>query len=190
MKTLWSAFVCCLPLCAVAESTLTGDLPRRDDKPLEEIAGVDSRYGVLQGPEGHRLRTILTRPSGTTGRLPAILFVQWLSCDSIELPAKQQDGWSRMLRRVAQDSGMALMRTDKAGVGDSEGDCASLDYETELAGHRAALAALRRSPDVDPARIVVFGASMGGNYAPLVAAGEPVAGVMIWVAAPRPGSSG
>ena len=37
MKTLWSAFVCCLPLCAVAESTLTGDLPRRDDKPLEEI---------------------------------------------------------------------------------------------------------------------------------------------------------
>ena len=180
MKTLWFAIACCLPLCALAESTLIGDLPRREDKPLEEIPGVDSRYGVLQDPDGRRLRTILTRPSGTTGRLPAILFVQWLSCDSIELPTRQQDGWSRMLRRLARDSGMALMRTEKAGVGDSEGDCASLDYETELAGHRAALAALRRSPDVDPARIFVFGASMGGNYAPLVAAGEPVAGVMIW----------
>jgi dienelactone hydrolase len=39
---------------------------------------------------------------------------------------------------------------------------------------------LKRSPEVDPARIIVFGASMGGNFAPLVAAGEPVAGVMIW----------
>jgi dienelactone hydrolase len=73
-----------------------------------------------------------------------------------------------------------MMRTDKAGVGDSEGDCASLDYETELAHHRAALASLRHSPEVDPRAIVVFGASMGGNYAPLVAAGEQVAGVMIW----------
>ena len=120
------------------------------------------------------------RPAGTTGPLPAILFVQWLSCDSIELPAKQQDGWSRMLRRLAQESGMAMMRMEKAGVGDSDGDCAALDYETELADHRAALAALKRSPDVDPDHVVVFGASMGGNYAPLVAAGEPVAGVMIW----------
>ena len=180
MKTLWFALACCLPLGALAESTVTGDLPRRDDKPLEEIPGLDSRYGVLETSDGTRLRTILTRPTGTRGRLPAILFVQWLSCDSIELPAKQQDGWSRMLRRLAQESGFAMMRTEKPGVGDSEGDCATLDYEAELAAHRAAFAALRRSPDVDPGKIVVFGASMGGNYAPLVAAGEPVAGVMIW----------
>lgn len=180
MKSLWTALACCMPLTTAAESTLSGDLPRRDNRPLEDIAGLDSAYGVLRTPDGARLRTILTRPSGTSGRLPAILFVQWLSCDSIELPAKLKDGWSTMLRRLAQDSGMAMMRTEKAGVGDSQGDCASLDYETELAHHRAALAVLRQSPHVDPERIVVFGASMGGNYAPLVAAGENVAGVMIW----------
>ncbi len=180
MKSVWLALVCCFPLSALAESTLTGDLPRREGRPLEEIPGVDSRYGVLRAPDGRRLRTILTRPEGMTGRLPAILFVQWLSCDSIELPAKQQDGWSRMLRRLAQESGYVMMRTEKSGVGDSEGDCATLDYDTELSHHRAALSALRRSNDVDPDRIVVFGASMGGNYAPLVAAGEKLAGVMIW----------
>jgi len=169
-----------LPLCAFGESTLSGDLPRREARPLEEIAGLDSRYGVLRAPDGKRLRTILTRPAGTTGRLPAILFVQWLSCDSIELPAKQQDGWSRMLRRLAQESGYVMMRTEKPGVGDSEGDCVTLDYDTELAYHRAALESLRRSDDVDPERIIVFGASMGGNFAPLVAAGEKLAGVMIW----------
>ena len=180
MKRTWLALACCFSFSALAESALIGDLPRRENRPLEEIAGLDSRYSVLRLPDGKRLRTILTRPEGTTGRLPAILFVQWLSCDSVELPAKQQDGWSRMLRRLAQESGFVMMRTEKPGVGDSEGDCAALDYDTELSIHRAALAALRRSADVDPERIVIFGASMGGNYAPLVAADENLAGVMIW----------
>ncbi len=175
------------PLSAAAESTLEGDLPRRENRALEAIPGLDSRYGVLRTRDGTRLRTILTLPSGSDGRLPAILFVQWLSCDSIELPASQTDGWSRMLRRLAQDSGFAMMRTEKAGVGDSEGGpCAALDYETELAHHRDALAALRRSDQVDPRRIVVFGASMGGNMAPLVAAGQDVAGVMIWGGGAKP----
>lgn len=168
-------------LAVNAESTLSGDLPRRDDRPLESIPGLDSHYGVIETRDGARLRTILTRPRESTGRLPAILFVQWLSCDSIELPATKTDGWSRMLRRLAQESGRALMRMDKAGIGDSEGGpCAALDYETELAHHRAALASLRQSGHVDPQRIVVFGASMGANMAPLVAAGQDVAGVMTW----------
>lgn len=168
-------------LDASAESRLTGDLPRTGNKPLELIEGLDSHYDVLETRDGARLRSILTRPSGSRGRLPAILFVQWLSCDSIELPASQDDGWSRMLRRVARDSGAVMMRTEKAGVGDSEGGpCAKLDYETELEHHRDAFAALRQSAHVDAGRIVVFGASMGGNMAPLVAQGQDVAGIMIW----------
>lgn len=168
-------------LVAAAKSTLSGDLPRRDGRRLESIPGLDSHYGELETRDGTRLRTILTRPSDATGRLPAILFVQWLSCDSIELPASQTSGWSRMQRRLAQESGWIVQRTDKAGVGDSEGGpCAALDYETELAHHRESLAALRRSEHVDPQRIVVFGASMGANMAPLVAAGQDVAGIMTW----------
>ncbi len=181
MKYLLALLTACFAAAATGESTLTGDLARRGDRALEEIPGVDSHYSVLDTPDGTKLRSILTLPKGATARLPAILFVQWLSCDSIELPASQQDGWSQMLRRLAQESGMAMMRTEKAGVGDSGGGpCASLDYETELAHHRAALAGLRDSPRVDASRIVIFGASMGGNMAPLVAAGSDVAGIMIW----------
>lgn len=166
---------------AAAESTLSGALPRVGGRPLEAIEGLDSHYGVFETRDGARLRTVLTRPSGSRGRLPAILFVQWLSCDSIELPASQTDGWSQMLRRVARDFDGVMMRTEKAGVGDSEGGpCSALDYETELGHHREALAALRRSEHVDPERIVIFGASMGANMAPLVAQGQDVAGVMIW----------
>lgn len=191
MKGLLASFlllICFLtPLQeARAESTLRGNLPRAGNKPLEEIPGLDSIYDVLTTRDGVRLRTILTKPVGHTGRLPAILFVQWLSCDSIELPASSQSGWSRMMRRVAQESGLVMMRTDKRGIGDSQGGpCSKLDYETELADHRAALEKLKTSEFVDPSRIFVFGASIGGTYAPLVALGQDVAGVIVWGAGAR-----
>jgi dienelactone hydrolase len=160
--------------------TTTGDLPRKGGRPYETHPGLDTIPGTLRTKDGTRLRTIVTRPTGARERLPAILFVQWLSCDSIELRESAEDGWTRMLRRVARESGLVLMRTEKRGVGDSEGDCTSLDYVTELSDHRDALAHLAGSEFVDPGRIVVFGASMGGNFAPLVAADQPVAGVITW----------
>jgi dienelactone hydrolase/glyoxylase-like metal-dependent hydrolase (beta-lactamase superfamily II) len=147
----------------------------------ETHPGLDTEYGELLPGDGARLRTIVTRPKNSTGRLPAVLFIQWLSCDSIELAPNAKDGWSVMIRRLITESGMLWQRTDKSGVGESKGTpCAQLDYETELAHHRAALRQLRSRPDVDPKRIVVFGASMGSNYAPLVAADEDVAGVVVW----------
>src|SRR6185436_14557731 len=121
------------------------------------------------------------RPAGARRPLPAILFVQWLSDSTIELPESADDGWSRMMKRVAGESGLVMMRTEKRGVGDSEGGpCSRLDYLTELSDHRDALAHLLRMHIVDRRRIVVFGASMGANYAPLVAADQAVAGVITW----------
>jgi len=166
--------------CKADAARLVGDLPRRAGRPLEHIAGLESTYGVLATPAGLRLRTVVTRPEAGTGRRPGILFVQWLSCDTIELPESARGGWANMMRSVAQRSGMVMWRTEKAGVGDSEGDCTKLDYDTELSHHRLALEAFKTSPYVDPDRIVVFGASMGANMAPLVARGHRVAGVMIW----------
>jgi pimeloyl-ACP methyl ester carboxylesterase len=165
---------------AVAKSTLLGDLPRKDGRPLEALPGLDTEYGVLE-VDGARLRTVVTRPQGVPGRLPAGLFVQWLSCDTIELDPDPKSGWSTMLARVLAESGMLWQRTEKSGVGDSTGPaCAQLDYQTELAQHSAALRQLRARPDVDPERIVVYGASMGSNYAPLLAADEDLAGVVVW----------
>ena len=42
------------------------------------------------------------------------------------------------------------------------------------------------TPRVDPERVVVFGASMGSNVAPLVASGARVAGVLTWGGGARP----
>ncbi len=166
---------------AEAATRVVGNLPRAENRPLEDLPGLDTEYGELLPGDGARLRTIVTRPQQSSGRLPAVLFVQWLSCDSIELRPNARDGWSVMLRRLMTESGMLWQRTDKSGVGDSQGtQCAQLDYDKELAHHRAALRQLKSRPDVDPRKIVVFGASMGSNYAPLVADGEDLAGVVVW----------
>lgn len=166
---------------ARAGGLITSELPRKNAQPLEKISGLDSVYGELTTRDGTKLRTILTKPKGATGRLPAILFVQWLSCDSIELPPAAKDGWSNMLRRVAQESGLVMMRTEKRGVGDSQGGpCSELDYLTELSDHLDALRSLKQSEFVDPDRIILFGGSMGANMVPLIAVQEPVAGVMVW----------
>lgn len=170
-----------LHLPSFADTRLTGTLPRSNGKPLESLAGVDTEYGELRASKGARLRTIVTRPHGSSGKLPAIQYIQPLSCDTIEIPAQGGDGWSRMLRAVIKQSQALVLRVEKSGVGDSTGvPCAQLDYETELAHHRAALNYLRNRSDVDTARIVLLGGSMGSNYAPLVARGQSVAGVAVW----------
>lgn len=157
------------------------ELPRRSDARSESYPGIEVEYGSLRVDDEVRLRTILTRPENVESP-PVILFVQWLSCDTVEVRPGADDGWSRMLRGMILDSGWAVMRTDKRGVGDSEGaPCSALDYETELADQRAALVALAARDDVDSDRIVVFGASMGSRMAAQVAAGAPgVVGVLGW----------
>jgi pimeloyl-ACP methyl ester carboxylesterase len=174
---------CPLALLMVFASapSASADLQRRTGAEDEAHPGIDVEYGSLAVGDGVRLRTILTLPQGA-GNPPVILFVQWLSCDTVELGADNVDGWSQMMRGLVRESAWAVMRTDKRGVGDSEGGpCSVLDYETELADHRAALAALRTRHDVDADRIVVFGASMGSRMSGQVAAGVPgVIGVLGW----------
>jgi len=143
--------------------------------PREEIRGVELLYTHVVNA-GLRQRAILSRPQGTAGRLPAVLFVPWLSCDSVEMPGTPSPGIDLLLHRVAAESGWAMLRVDKPGVGDSEGTCADTDLDTEIAGSRAALQLLQSHPWVDPSRIVIMGHSFSGAFLPLVAGRTPVAG--------------
>lgn len=155
-------------------------LARKMQESAEPLEGIETTFGELPVAHSMRLRSFLTRPEGSSARLPAVYFVQWLSCDTVEI-GKSNGGWLQMMRKLVRESGMVVMRTDKAGVGDSEGGpCSALDYETELAHHRMALDALFAHPWVDPKRVFVFGASMGANFAPLVAADHDVRGIAVW----------
>lgn len=143
--------------------------------PLERDPALDIEYDELVAT-GARLRTILTRPAGSAGRLPVLLLTQWVSCGSLESTAPSV----AQLRALAARAGMALMRVERSGAGDSLGPaCHELDYDTEVRHYREALARLLRHDWIDPARVVIYGNSLGATTAPLVAQGFPVAGVMV-----------
>lgn len=170
-----------VPALATAAPTTIDDLPRKKERALETTPGVDTHYGSFRTEAGYRVRIIKTVPTGAHGPLPAALFVQWLSCDSVEINPKDRSGWSSVIRGLVQVPGFIVLRTDKPGIGDSEGPaCSQLDYNTELDVHRQSLDRLLKDPDVDPKQVFIVGMSMGSNMAPLLARGRPVVGIVTW----------
>lgn len=155
-------------------STLQG-LPR------EQLQGVEIVYDAASTDLGFRVRTIVTRPRNSSGKLPAVFLVGWLSCDSVEYPfGPADDGFGQLLHDLATQSGYVLVRMDKPGVGDSEGPkCAETDFQTELAAYRAAFATLKRYSYVDLDRVFILGLSNGGGFAPLVPQQEKVRGYVV-----------
>ena len=77
---------------------------------------------------GEKLRTFITPPNHTTGKVPVIFFVGWLSCDGMEYPDRgTHDGFGILLRRRIDESGYATVRMDKPAAGKSQGECAKAD---------------------------------------------------------------
>ena len=153
---------------------------------LEAPSAPSPRYEATTGwvvsEKGHRIKTVLTRPAGVKGRLPAVMLVPWLSCDPVDPPGGPSagDGFSILMARLAEESGFATYRVEKPGLAGSEGPpCADCDFETELAGYRAGLAALRREAGIDPDAVFLLGTSNGGGVAPLVARGQKVRGYVV-----------
>jgi hypothetical protein len=121
--------------------------------PRDAAPGVEFSYEQVRNPRSGLLqRVIVSRPRGAGERLPAVFFIPWLSCDSVEVPEGRRGGSETLLYRIATESGLVLMRVEKPGVGDSEGVCSETDLDTELAGNRAAFAALRRRHGTATAR--------------------------------------
>jgi pimeloyl-ACP methyl ester carboxylesterase len=148
----------------------------------EHFRNAEVLYGWAQDSHGERLRTFITRPNiirsnDKTGKVPAIFFVGWLSCDTVEYPdAATSDGFGILLRRLIEQSGYATVRMDKPGVGESQGDCSKADFGTELSGYQSAFDEMLKYDFIDPTKIFVIGLSNGGGTAVLVPRQHPVRG--------------
>ena len=88
-------------------------------------------------------------------------------------------------RRLATE-GVASLRIDFRGSGESEGDFKSMTLGGEIKDAQAAMDFLRSQPEVDPARLGVLGLSMGGYVAASVAAQDPnLKALVLWAASAR-----
>jgi pimeloyl-ACP methyl ester carboxylesterase len=149
----------------------------RPEPKRERFQNAEVLYGWAKDNHGERLRTFITRPNRAASKVPAIFFVGWLSCDSMEYAdSETHDGFGILLRQLIERSGYATVRMDKPGVGESEGDCSKTDFTTELAGYQSAFDEMLKYDFIDPAQIIVIGLSNGGGTAPLVPRQHPVRG--------------
>jgi pimeloyl-ACP methyl ester carboxylesterase len=147
--------------------------------PLEKERhnGLDTFYEEVTSTYGITQRTIITKPT-KKGKQPAIVLIGGLSCSSIETYPGRKGNWVQTIKDLVEKSGMVVMRIEKPGVGDSEGDCGQSDFLTDLEGYRAAIKNLKTKPYVDTSKIVVYGSSMGSALAPLLANEFNLAGVI------------
>jgi pimeloyl-ACP methyl ester carboxylesterase len=144
--------------------------------PREQFKNAIAQYDWVTNPKGQRIRTIVTRPKEASGKVPAIFFVGWLSCDSVEYVNGETDAFGAIFWRLIETSGFATMRMDKPGVGESEGNCAATDFQIELDSYRAAFDSLPKYSFIDQSKIFVIGLSNGGGTSPLVAGSHSVRG--------------
>jgi len=171
LSFLLSAFIFCFaPLFTAAQA------PNAATPPREQFRNAIAQYDWVTNPKGQRIRTIVTRPKNADSKVPAIFFVGWLSCDSIEYVKGETDAFGAIFWRLIETSGFATMRMDKPGVGESEGNCAATDFQTELGSYRAAFDSLSKYEFIDQSKIFVIGLSNGGGTAPLVVGNHPVRG--------------
>jgi alpha-beta hydrolase superfamily lysophospholipase len=144
-------------------------------------------YGEVGYGQGF-LRTIVHKPYGAA-RFPAVFYLQDYTCGSIDFskdslsPIKRMiDGWVK--------AGYAVVRVEKPGIGESEGtkDCARLNYQEELTAFQNAFASLKKLPFIDSTQVFLFGHSLGGTVAPLIAAKTKFKprGIMVYGAVVKP----
>jgi len=144
--------------------------------PLEQAGDYETVYDAVL-VDGHKRRTIVTRPIGT-GPYPAVLFVGGIGCYSMEAPFDNKEVYRQLMGALTR-TGFATMRVEKSGMGDSEGPaCSDVDLDAEISGYRAGLEALANRRDVNPDRLFIVGHSIGGIVGPLVAAKTRVRGLV------------
>ena len=147
----------------------------------------NANYNVVYGhvvSHGKRMRTIITKPR-KPGKYPGFMFIQGFAPISYDFTLEGSTGDVTTLDGPIlfefANSGFVTLRVEKPGVGDSEGGpFADMDYTTELDIYRQALKQLKETKEVDSGNVFIFGHSMGGAFGPMIAAENPVKGLVVY----------
>ncbi len=133
---------------------------------------------------GGQVLGMLHLPRGASARrkCPAVLFLHGFTGSRHEAHRL----FVLTARALAQ-AGIASLRIDFRGSGDSSGDFSEMTIESELQDAVASLRFLRRRPEVDTKRIGLLGMSMGGLVASLLASQEKIfKRVLLWAPVGNP----
>ncbi len=111
-----------------------------------------------------------------TNKAPCVLFLHGFGGNKV--------GKYRLFVRMSEllsKNGIASLRIDFRGAGDSEGDFSEMSIQTQLEDALCAIQYLVNHEEVDPSRIGILGRSMGGSIAVLCAGHVPqVKSIVLW----------
>lgn len=124
---------------------------------------IEEREVVVLDNQGQKVFGMLHRPLGIE-KPPIVLICHGLAGNKI--------GKFRVyvqLSKILVEAGIASLRIDFRGSGDSEGDFSDLTLESEVSDALKALDYMQQLPWIDSHRIGIFGRSVGGLIALLAA---------------------
>jgi len=137
------------------------------------------------GSEGVDLAGTLTLPDGT-GPHPAVVLMSGSGPQDRDESLRPISAIRpfALIADALTPAGVAVLRYDDRGVGQSSGVYDEATIEELAADGAAALEYLRGRDDIDPARIGLLGHSEGGLYAAMLAARDPGIAFVVGLAAP------
>lgn len=145
---------------------------------------------TVPGRDGHTLVGTLTTPQGGPGSVPAVVTISGSGPQDRDeyIPLVPNFRPFRQLADTLGRHGIAVLRLDDRGTGESGGSfvgSTSADFANDV---RDAVRWLRARPGIDASRVFLLGHSEGGLIAPMVAADDPqLAGIVVMAGPSRNG---
>ncbi len=130
---------------------------------------------------GSMLRGMIHRPGGGRRRVPGVIFFHGFTGDRME------SHWIfiKCARALARE-GIASLRFDFYGSGESEGTFLDATLQSEILDAKAAIRFMRRQGWADSTRLGLCGLSLGGCVAACVAAKAKARALVLWSAVAHP----
>lgn len=155
-------------------------------RPFEQHPNMLITYGEFAYDKGF-IRTIYRKPKDKAP-LATVYFVHGISCYSLDnmLP----DDPTKLAIEAMVNKGFAVYCIEKSGVGDSYNTtpCEETGYNLELDVYKEGYKHLLKQKEVDPKQIFVFGHSLGGISAPILAQEFEPKGVVVYGTGLKPWS--
>jgi len=129
------------------------------------------------------IRVIVDKPKQVLlkeEKLPAILFIQGYTCGSLD-NIDDMHPYIQLIKRLCE-KGYVVMRIEKPGDGDCYNTpaCEDIDFHTEVDVFEEGLNKLKSFNFVDTAKVFIWGHSMGGIIAPIIASRNSLKGIIVY----------
>jgi uncharacterized protein len=149
-------------------------MPKKTGKTTESLVEFPNAHGKL-------LRGMVHRPAGSRGRAPGVIFFHGFTGDRME------SHWIFIkCARALAAAGIASLRFDFFGSGESDGSFGEATLQSEITDARAAVQFMRRQRGIDSGRLGLCGLSLGGCIAACAAGNAKAKALVLWSAVAHP----